>query len=312
MNHFECVTPKNNKWYWYLLVVFSCFIAANTIGYIPIFITAIVSVVKKGIDSSTIEELSKMYLNSSGIDLNIILACTLFSFVVLFLTAILFIKLFHGRSWKQVVNGKNRVRWSRFFFGVLVWGAISAILFIISYITEPEVIQLSFQPSKFFVLIIIALLFIPIQSSSEEFLFRGYIAQGVASWTNSRWWALIIPSILFGLLHTFNPEVKEYGFLVMMPQYVFLGLVFGFMSIMDDGIELAMGVHTINNLFGAVLVNYKGAALQTYALFEITEINPAKEILPLVISGLFLLTIFFFKYKWKFSILNSKIQQFDH
>ena len=104
---------------------------------------------------------------------------------------------------------------------------------------------------------------IPIQAASEEFFFRGYLAQGVASWTHSRWWTLVVPSVLFGLMHTANPEVTEYGFWVMMPQYILLGAMFGLAALLDDGIEVAMGAHAVNNLLGAVLTTYKGAALQT-------------------------------------------------
>ena len=307
MNHLECVTPKKNKWYWYLLVFFLCLVVSNTVGAIPLYAVLIVTLVKNGFDLSNLEAMIKMDLNVLGIDLNLTFACILFASAVLFLTAILFIKIFHERSWKQVINGTNRVRWSRFFFGLLIWGLISAVLLLISYLTEPEVYHLQFQPVKFFILIVLALLFIPLQSSCEEFLFRGYLTQGIASWTKSRWWALIIPSLLFGFFHGFNPEIKEYGFLVMIVQYLFFGFLLGFMSIMDDGIELAMGVHVVNNLFGSIFINYKGAALQTYALFEITEMNPAKELLPLVVSGLILLAIFTYKYKWNLSILNKKV-----
>ena len=305
MNHLECVTSLRNKWYWYLLVLFLCFIVANTIGSIPLLVVLIMSFVKNGADLSDAMAIAKLDFSAAGIDLNLTLASMLFPFALMLFAAFLIIKLIHGRSWKEVINGTNRVRWSRFFFGILVWGIISAVLLAISYFTEPEVFNFQFQPVKFIILLVITLLFIPLQSSCEEFLFRGYLAQGVASWTKSRWWALIIPSVLFGLMHAANPEIKEYGLLVMIPQYIFLGFLFGLMSVLDDGIELAMGVHTINNLFGAVFVNYKGSALQTYALFEITEINPAEEILPLVISGIVVLAIFAYKYKWKFGIMNK-------
>jgi len=155
--------------------------------------------------------------------------------------------------------------------------------------------------------LVIAVIFIPLQSTAEEFAFRGYLAQGVASWTKSRWWALIIPSVLFGLMHSANPEVFEYGFWIMMPQYIFMGFMLGIMSVLDDGIELAMGVHSVNNLMSSVLVTFKGSALPTYALFELKEMDPAEDILPTIVMGVILLAIFAVKYKWNFKIMNQKV-----
>ena len=242
-----------------------------------------------------------------GTDKNVVLFAMLFVFAIMLVSAAIFIKLLHRRSWTEVINGTKRVRWSRFFFGFVAYGIISIILFAISYFTEPENVEFRFEPVKFFIMLIIAVLFIPMQATMEEFTFRGYLAQGVASWTKSRWWALIIPSVLFGLMHFANPEVAEYGFWAMMPQYIFLGFMFGVMSILDDGIELAMGVHTVNNLLGSVLITYEASVLQTYALFELKDINPAEDLLPAVITGLILLAIFAVKYKWNFKILNQKV-----
>lgn len=307
MNHFECVTPIKNKWYWYLLVLFLCFIISNTIGAIPLVLVLVVTAINNGAGSAEMMALSKIDFSTAGVDLNLLLVVLLSAFAVMLIAAIFIIKFIHARTWTQVINGTNRVRWSRFFFGMLIWGIISLIFLAISFFTEPENISFQFQPVKFFILLVIALIFIPLQTSCEEFLFRGYLAQGVATWTKSRWWALIIPSVLFGLLHSANPEIKEYGFGVMMFQYIFLGLLFGLMTVMDDGIELAMGVHAINNLFGAVFVNYKGSALQTYALFEVSEMNPADDIIPLILSGIVVLAILARKYKWNFKIFNQKV-----
>ena len=308
MNHLECVTSIRNKWYWYLLVLFLCYVIANTIGAIPLFCILIVSVIKNGGDLTEFEAIAKMDFNTAGIDLNLGLASMLFVFAMMLIAAILIIKIIHGRTWKEIINGTNHVRWSRFFFGFVVWGAISIVTFVIGYLTEPEIYQLQIQPIKFVFLIIVAFIFFPFQTTCEEFLFRGYLAQGFASWTKSRWWALIIPSLLFGLMHSANPEIKEYGFGVMIVQYIFLGLTFGIMSIMDDGIELAMGVHAVNNIFSALFFSFKGAAIQTYALFEITDMNQAEQILPLVVSGIVALAIFAFKYKWNFSIINKRVE----
>ena len=308
MNHLECVTSVRNKWYWYLLTLFLCYVIANTIGAIPLFCILIVSVIKSGGDITEIMAIAKMDFSMADVDLNLGLASMLFIFAVMLIAAILIIKIIHGRSWKEVINGTSRVRWSRFFFGFLVWGAISLAAFVVGYFMEPEIYQFQFQPVKFFILVVVAFIFFPFQTTCEEFLFRGYLAQGFASWTKSRWWALIIPSVLFGLLHSANPEIKEYGFGVMIVQYIFLGLTLGFMSIMDDGIELAMGVHAVNNIFGALFFSFKGTAIQTDALFEITELNQAEQILPLIVSGIIVLAIFAYKYKWNFSIINKKVE----
>ena len=304
MNHFENVTSKRNKWYWYILVLFLCIMVSQTVGSIPLVIVMITSFVKNGVDTSA---LMNMQLDFPGVDKNLVLFAMLFIFAVLLVSLVLFVKLIHGRTWTELINGTKRVRWSRFFFGFVVYGIITVILFAISFFIEPENVEFTFEPSKFFILLVIALLFIPMQTTAEEFAFRGYMAQGIASWTKSRWWALIIPSILFGLMHFKNPEIAEYGFWVMMPQYIFLGFMFGIMCILDDGIELAMGVHAVNNLLGSILVTFDGSALPTYALFKYKEVNAAEDALPLVITGLILLAIFAVKYKWNFKIMNKRV-----
>ena len=305
MNHLTCVTPKRNKWYWYLLVLLICVFVANSIGYIPLIIVGIGHFIETG--SLDFTALLGFEFKAMGIDLNLGLFCILFISATLLVAAILFIQRFHDRTWKEVINGTNRVRWSRFFFGFLVYGIILLVLFFISLLTEPELIKFQFEPTRFFILCIIAVIFIPLQTTGEEFIFRGYLAQGIASWTKSRWWAFLIPSLIFGFLHSGNPEIQEYGFWVMMFHYLFLGFVLGFMSIMDDGIELAMGVHAVNNLMGCLLITEKGSALQTYALFEALEVDYVKGIIPTAISGIVMLAIFAFMYKWNFRILNQKV-----
>ena len=142
----------------------------------------------------------------SGIDSNLHLASMAFSFVVFLAVAIWIIKTFHGRSWTEVINGTKRVRWSRFFVGLAVWGTLLVVSFVISYMTDPDNFEFRFEPVRFILLTLITLTMIPIQSSCEEFVFRGYLAQGVASWTGSRLWALLIPSVLFALLHSPIPK----------------------------------------------------------------------------------------------------------
>lgn len=305
-NHLECVTAQKSQWYWYLLVIFICFMATNTVGAIPLFIILITQWIQNPKPLTDINSFSQESM-MSGIDSNLYLASMAFSFVVFLAVAIWIIKMFHGRSWTEVINGTKRVRWSRFFVGLAVWGVLQVGSFAINYMTDPNNFEFRFEPVRFIFLTIITLTMIPIQSSCEEFVFRGYLAQGVASWTGSRLWALLIPSVLFALLHSANPEVTKYGFGVMMANYFLIGLTFGLISLLDDGIELAMGAHSINNILGFMLMTYEGSALRTDALFKAKIINPGEDLFIAVISSIVFIGILAFIYKWKFGILTRRV-----
>ena len=135
------------------------------------------------------------------------------------------------------------------------------------------------------------------------------MAQVFAGWTNSRVVSIIIPSILFGLMHSANPEIFEYGFFPMMIQYIGLGIIFGLVSTFDDGIELAMGAHIINNIMSSILVSFKGSALENpNAIFVIQNMESPSilgGVIVLIIIGGIFLGFCKMKYNWKtFSFFN--------
>lgn len=116
-------------------------------------------------------------------------------------------------------------------------------------------------------------------------------------------------SLFFGLLHSFNPEVKALGFLTMMPQYILFGLIFGLITIFDDGIEAAMGAHAANNIFLCILLTNKSASLQTPALYEQLIIYPWTDLIALLLIGLLFIFILSRVFGWvNYSILFKKIK----
>jgi len=134
--------------------------------------------------------------------------------------------------------------------------------------------------------------------------------QGFTAIFRNRWMPLIITSLFFGLMHSWNPEVKEFGFLQMMPQYVLFGLVFGTVTIIDDGVEIATGAHAANNVFLSIMVTNRSSTLQTPAMFEQHEIYPWIEFSGLLISSAAFLVILTMILKWQnFRILLEKIKR---
>ena len=72
---------------------------------------------------------------------------------------------------------------------------------------EPENFEINFKLVPFLILFVIAIVLIPIQTSFEEYLFRGYLMQGIGIITKYKWIPLLITSLVFGLMHISNQEL---------------------------------------------------------------------------------------------------------
>ena len=151
----------------------------------------------------------------------------------------------------------------------------------------------------FLILVVVGSILIPIQTSTEEYVFRGYLMQGFANLAMNRWFSLMMTSLIFGMMHIFNPEVAKMGYIIMI-YYIGTGLFLGVITLMDDGIELALGFHAANNLIGALLVTSDWSVFQTHSIFkDMSEPSAGADvILPVVIVYPILLFIFSKKYNW--------------
>jgi membrane protease YdiL (CAAX protease family) len=232
----------------------------------------------------------------------------LFPFIAGLAAYVLAIKPLNNRTVINTINGTGKIRWNRFFISALVWFLLSAIYLILYLKIDPSNFTISNRTASLLILILVSVLLIPFQAAFEEVLFRGYLMQGFAVLVKNRWFPLVTTSVLFGLLHAFNPEVKEYGFFTMIPQYLLFGLIFGVITILDDGIEAAMGAHSANNIFLCIMVTSKSSALQTPALYEQQNIYPWTEFAGLLVTGIAFILVLKIIFKWNdFSIIFRKI-----
>ena len=123
--------------------------------------------------------------------------------------------------------------------------------------------------------------------------------QGFAGLTKSRFLSLALTSVIFGSLHAMNPEVEKLGY-GLMAYYIGTGFFFGIMSLMDDGIELAIGFHVANNLVTAILVTADWTAFQTESLYKDISTPVLEQELILFLLIIYPLTLFYLgrKYHW--------------
>lgn len=262
-----------NEWWRYLITLTITFFSYIVIGALPlILVITIQSLNGVPIDLNTFVETSNP--EAIGIGLNFGLILLLFPSVLAFFVLWILIKKFHQTGSGKIASASGRIRWSKIFQGALLWIVLLIIAELIFHHISPENYAFQFDPAKFLPLLVIALVFIPFQSWFEELLFRGYLMQGLGIVFRLRFIALILTSLGFGLLHSFNPEVKEFGLLSTMPYYIGFGLFTGLLVILDDGIELACGIHAINNIYSAVFVTYESSVLKTPAIWSIQKLNP--------------------------------------
>lgn len=295
MNFIQQTYKGRNDWVYYLAGILLVLFGWQFIGIIPISVAA-------ALHSTDLGEFSRAANDSFmslGINKNLFLFLMISMFAIGLLFLFLTIKYIHKRAVKTVITSRETIDWNRFWFGFITWGIVAVSITLLSIFLEPEHYAWNFKPLPFFTLVAISFLFLPLQTSFEELLFRGYFMQGLGTWFKNRWMPLIITSVAFGLLHGANPEVEKLGYISMV-FYIGTGFFFGITTLMDEGTELALGLHAVNNIIAAFLVTTDWMVFQTDALFIDTSEPSVGSEMFLSVFVLYPLLLFLFskKYGW--------------
>jgi membrane protease YdiL (CAAX protease family) len=360
---------KDNP-FWKYIVGSLIIIMAAFIGQLPLLFVILGKAINGGGIPSTNEEMLK-YLEP-----NLSLFLIMISFVFTIGGVYLAVKYLHKQTFLSVTTARPKVDWNRILFSFSIWALFTVITTFAYVYYEPESFVWNFKPIQFAILCVIAVILIPFQTSTEEYIFRGYLMQGFgnaslqkkfpiglfysmifipiymafelifdnqfSSNTSSATLTsivlfslsilvlliidlilrnlnffetsfynklydrsqnkivpLLITSVIFGGMHIANPEVSKLGYIIMV-YYIGTGLFLGIITLMDDGMELALGFHAANNLVSALLISSDWSALQTHSLYkDVSDPSAGLDVLlPIFIIFPIMLLIFSKKYKW--------------
>jgi uncharacterized protein len=235
----------------------------------------------------------------NGFGKNITFVAIVLPLSLMCLGLLFWVKVVHSQSLTSLTTSRKKIDWKRFFFSFGLWSIITILMTVIGYFLEPENFVWNFKPQQFFIFLGLAIILIPLQTSFEEYFFRGYMMQYLGIVTNSRLVPFLVTSILFGMMHIANPEVEKIGYIALV-YYIGTGFFLGIMTLMDEGLELSLGFHAANNLIGALLVTSDWTVFQTNSI--LTDVSePAAGfdiIIPVVVIFPILLFIFSKKYNW--------------
>ncbi|WP_339698537.1 CPBP family intramembrane glutamic endopeptidase [uncultured Marixanthomonas sp.] len=268
----------------------------SQLGAIPFALITAFKLMQEGGDITSLDDPATLM---TVLDSNLTLFLMLLSFVFGLIAVVVVVKYLHKQPLVAATTSRKKVDWGRIWFSFLLIAITTIVLTVIDYYGNPDDYVVQFEAVPFLILAVIAILMIPLQTSFEEYLFRGYLMQGIGVMAKNRWLPLIITSVVFGGLHFFNPEVDKLGNIIMV-YYIGTGFFLGFITLMDEGMELALGFHAGNNLIAALLVTADWTVFQTNSILkDISNPTAGFDILvPVLVMYPVFIGIMAWKYKW--------------
>ena len=199
----------------------------------------------------------------------------------------------HKRSLRTLITPRGHIRWGRIFQGFGLFMVLGIVFAAIDALFFPENYTYTLDPERFYKFAILVLLLTPLQTITEELLTRSYFLQMLGHFTRHPIVLVILNALFFALLHLLNPEIAAYGATATLVSYFVVGAFLALVTLRDNGAELAIGIHAANNMFVAVLVNYKGSALFTNAIFTMSEVNVWSGTVTYIVSAAIMYRILF-------------------
>lgn len=179
------------------------------------------------------------------------------------------------RSWHLVRPGylwsvEGRPRWRY----LLVCLGVAAVVFAVYIATMPLRGQdLTWQPQQgFAAFLVVILLTSPLQAAAEEFLFRGYLLQGLGSLVANPWFGVVTSALVFALFH------GTQNLPLFLSRFAF-GVVVGWLVLRTGGLEAAIAAHVVNNVFAFTLAGLTSTVAASRTLTQVGWVQAFSDVI---------------------------------
>ena len=300
------VKEGENNWWRYLLTIFSSWIVSNIIAVtFFMFIVVFYFVFSGNLNLNAVLNTITNYESNPTLFFLLIFL----SFAISTIILLIFVKFIHKRNLMSLVNtskgkeisGKTiswfkRIRWNRIVKGGLLWLIFLSISQIIIYFYSPNSFIINFNIEAVSMMILLCILAIPIQITFEELFFRGYLNQGISSKIKNPIIVILIGSLIFSLGHIFNGG-DNIIFMIQNVSITFMiGIILSVFTLVDNGIELAIGIHLVNNLFAFIVSSSEGSIGNINPIIQTIGLDP---VIDLLFSAVFLIIFAFILFLYK-------------
>jgi hypothetical protein len=229
------IKNRNSGWQRIIKLIIPYFIMVGIFQFIGMLITG-VDIENINGEISTINQLTISCFDLLG------------TFLILFI----FMKVVDKEKFINLGFHTNE-RFSEFYLGVVL-GAILILIgyFILMALNQIKFEKIVFNPSE----LISSIILFFIVAIVEETLFRGYVLRNLMISAN-KYVALIISSLLFTIMHGFNPNIEYLGIINLFLAGIFLGISY---------------IHT-KNLWFPIALHFSWNLFQTHFGFNVSGQN---------------------------------------
>jgi uncharacterized protein len=269
--YLDAVRQGKNEWWRYLVSILLIFGAALFVGSLVMAMVAVVwllvqdpLLIKNG---GGLEQAINALISQPSIASYVL---NNIPFIFFFGAILLAVRLVHHRPMLSLFSADHTLSGRRFLTGFGLWFLMQAVLLGVAYVTAPEELEWTFVWWKWLPLLLLVMVMTPIQIAAEELLCRAYLMQGLSLVTRNRWVLMGLPSLLFALAHFGNPEMAR-DQVWMAFQYWSLGVFLAALTLRDNRLELALGIHAAQNFFVLLFANTADSVLPTPSMFTLSE-----------------------------------------
>jgi membrane protease YdiL (CAAX protease family) len=270
-----------NDWWRYLLailvILFGWLVPSILLGG---FLVAVVMLDKK----------PSTFINANtgqivGVDSALITGVSLLSVVALVASLYLAVRFIHQRPFRSLITTHPSFEWKRVAQGFGFYLILVAAASLIEALLFPGRYQLTWDTREFLKFLPIVLILVPLQTTAEELLFRGYLMQSIGLITRRPLIPAVVSSFVFMLLHLANPEVRT-DYVLIPGYYLGVGLLLALVTLRDDRLELAIGAHAGTVLFTAIFANYVNSVLPTASILTVSRIDARYALISFVVMAI--------------------------
>lgn len=295
LHHYLYNLPGKNSWKQYIvsIILILFFLSVGSILYVY-------SNLQFGGKSVYLDESTAEFINiSPTMDLLFSHLINLGEFIGIFIA----IRFIHKRKLVSLITFTNRVDWNQVLYGFSLFFILNILFKFLDFIIHPHSYAINqVELREYLLLFFIVLLFVPLQTTVEELIFRGFLLQWFAKKISHPFLLSLVVAVIFGSLHFTNPEMEKSALWVGL-NYIWGGFMLTFLAVKIGRSELSIGAHAANNMFILwFLAEENSTDGSVPALFKIVDAHPATTF----IWNICIFLIFYFFINKKYSSFKQR------